>query len=564
MEVQVGVVDLLKLGKKLIGHKIVQYNLATKQTAVLDTQYGSVRGLQRKTLYDEELYYSFEGIPFAKPPLGELRFRAPQPPEPWKGIRDCTYPRGKPMQKHFIFHVVEGSEDCLYLNVYAKSLKTEKPLPVIVWIFGGGFQIGEATRDVYSPDYFMKQNVILVILNYRLGPLGFLSLSDRDLDVPGNAGIKDQILALRWVHSNISHFNGDPNNITLMGLSAGAASAQILMSTEKTRGLFHKIILMSGSSLCNWANEPNHKWAHRLACHLGYTGSENEKEVFRYLQRASARDITNYNGMVKKEETLDYILFPFGPVVEPYVSESCVVGKPHVELISESWSNELPVIIGGTSFEGLFSYQHVVRNSAHMLSDFEALIPREVRQSSTAAELKEHVRRLKIASFDDATRGRMEFKECLHLLSIKHFWHAMHRTVLGRLAYAPTTPTYLYRFDFDSPSFNHYRILVCGRHERGVSHADDLFYMFYSIPSCKLDKSSAEYRTIEQMIGMWTAFATQDNPNCTYIDKVIWEPLDPKSPLKCLNIGSRLEFIELPETRQLKLWDSFYNKLKLF
>ncbi|KAH8420855.1 hypothetical protein KR222_006890, partial [Zaprionus bogoriensis] len=542
----------------------VQYNLSTKQTAVVNTQYGRVRGLQRKTLYDEELYYAFEGIPFAKPPLGELRFRAPIPPEPWQDIRDCTYPRSKPIQRHMVMHIVEGSEDCLYLNVYAKQLKSEKPLPVMVWIYGGGFQIGEASRDIYSPDYFMKKDIVLVTLNYRLGPLGFLSLADRDLDVPGNAGIKDQVLALRWVYDNIAHFNGDQTNITLMGVSAGAASVQILMTTEKTRGLFHKAIIMSGSSLCSWANEPNYNWPYRQACLLGYSGSDNQKEIFRFLQAAPAKELASSYALFKQQERRDYILFPFGPVVEPYVTDSCVIHRPHEEMLSEAWGNDLPLIIGGTSFEGLFSYQFILQNATYMLSNFDSLIPREVREAATPAQLKEYVRLLKVSTFEDPTRGRMEFKECLQLLSMKHFWHGIHRTVQARLAYAPTTPTYLYRFDFDSPTFNHYRIMVCGSHERGVSHADDIFYLFYCIPSSKLDKSTPEYRTIEKMIGMWTSFATNDTPNCAEIAPVQWDALDDGDIPKCLNIGRRLQFMDLPEIKQLRLWDSFYDKVKLY
>lgn len=175
----------------------MQYNLGTKETTIVNTKYGRVRGLQRKTLYDEELYYAFEGIPFAKPPLRDLRFRAPQPPEPWQDIRDCTYPRAKPVQRHIVLHVVEGSEDCLYLNVYAKQLKSEKPLPVMVWIYGGGFQIGEASRDIYSPDYFMKKDVILVTVNYRLGPLGeYIGKAYRRFKSSGNCWILIQLLTV--------------------------------------------------------------------------------------------------------------------------------------------------------------------------------------------------------------------------------------------------------------------------------------------------------------------------------------------------------------------------------
>ncbi|XP_033244802.1 uncharacterized protein LOC108153856 [Drosophila miranda] len=561
MEIRVGVGDLMKMGTKLVGHKIVQYRLATKQTKVISTRNGQVKGLRRKTLYDEELYYAFEGIPFAQPPLGELRFRAPEPAAPWQGIRDCTYPRAKPMQKHFVLSIVEGSEDCLYLNVYAKKLDTEQPLPVLVWIYGGGFQIGEASRDFYSPDYFMKQDVILVTFNYRVGALGFLSLADRDLDVPGNAGLKDQVLALRWVRENISQFNGDANNITLMGESAGAASTHMMMTTEQTRGLFHKAIMQSGSMYSEWASEPRGNWAYRLACSIGYSGSENEKEVFRYLQRASASDLaTHCIALITQEEKRNYVLFAFTPVVEPYVTSACVMPKPHREMVADAWGNDIPLIIGANSFEGLFSYQSTMQDADHMLSAFEALIPREVRDQVTPAELKDLIREFKISNFDDATRGRMEFNECLHLLSIKHFWHGIHRTVLSRLALAPTTPTYLYRFDFDSPHFNHFRTVMCGRHVRGVSHGDDVSYLFYLLLATKLDKSSMEYRTIERMIGMWTAFAANDNPSCPQISPVMWDALDTNGPQMCLNIGHNLEFFELPETKQLRMWDRLYDK----
>ncbi|EDX00169.1 uncharacterized protein Dyak_GE11113, isoform A [Drosophila yakuba] len=565
MEIRVGVGDLLKMGTKLIGHKIVQYRLGTKQTKVVCTRDGQVRGHRRRTLYDEELYFAFEGIPFAQPPVGELRFRAPQPARPWLGIRDCTYPRAKPMQKHFVLSIVEGSEDCLYLNVYTKRLKSDKPLPVIVWIYGGGFQIGEAGRDFYSPDYFMQHDVVVVTFNYRVGALGFLSLQDRDLDVPGNAGLKDQVMALRWISQNIAQFNGDPQNITLMGESAGAASVHAMMTTEQTRGLFHKAIMQSGSMFCEWASEPSGRWAHRLACQLGYSGSENEKEVFRFLQKAPASEMAAQGiTLVSQEERREYVLFPFTPVVEPYITRDCVLPRCHRDMLPGAWGNDLPLILGGNSFEGLFAYQSTLHDEEHMLSAFEVLIPREIREKSSQSHLKDLLRQFKVDNFEDATRGRMEFNECLHILSVKHFWHGIHRTVLARLSHAPTTPTYLYRFDVDSPHFNHFRQVMCGKHVRGVSHADDISYLFYHILANKVEKSSIEYQTIQRLVGMWVAFARNDNPNCPQIAPTTWEALDEQGPQMCLNIGKQLEFIVLPESKQNRIWDRLYDKRDLF
>ncbi|KAH8337196.1 hypothetical protein KR059_002667, partial [Drosophila kikkawai] len=545
---------------RFIGHKIVQYRLATNKKEVVCTRNGPVQGLLRKTLYDEELYYSFEGIPFGQPPVGELRFRAPQPPCPWVGLKDCTYPRSKPMQRHSILGTVEGSEDCLYLNVYSKRLTSKQPLPVLVWIYGGGFQIGAAGRDTYSPDYFMKQDVVLVTFNYRVGALGFLSISDQDLDVPGNAGLKDQVMALRWVSQNIAQFNGDPQNVTLMGESAGAASVHAMMTTDQTRGLFHKAIMQSGSMYCEWANEPRGQWAYRLACLLGYSGSDNEKEVFRFLQRASASEMASKAiDLISLEERREYVLFPFTPVVEPYITRDCVLPRPHREMLPAAWGNDLPLILGGNSFEGLFSYQSTLHDEKHMLSAFEALIPREIRERRSPSQIKDLLRQFKVDNFEDATRGRMEFNECLHILSIKHFWHGIHRTILARQQYAPTTPTFLYRFDVDSPHFNHFRQVMCGKHVRGVSHADDVSYLFYHVLATKLEKSSLEYQTIERMVGMWVAFARNDNPNCAQISPVSWKALNNTGPQMCLNIGEQLEFKELLESRQNRIWDRLYE-----
>ncbi|XP_062123468.1 esterase B1-like [Drosophila sulfurigaster albostrigata] len=565
LEVDMSLFDIFKMSCQFIRHKIEQYSRSTSKTTIINTQFGQVRGRQRITLHnDQELYFAFEGIPFAKPPLGDLRFRAPQPPECWEGVRDCTYPRSKPTQMYCMLNIAHGSEDCLHLNVYTKKLSSEKPLPVMVWIYSGGFQVGEASKDMHGPDYFMQKDIVLVTFNHRLGALGFLSLSDPDLNVPGNAGLKDQVMALRWIHKNITNFNGDSNNITLMGMSSGAASVQIMMTTEQTRGLFHKAILMSGSSLCHWANDMKYNWPYRLACYLGYIGSNNDKDVLHFLQGASSTQLARCNAILSQEDKRDYLLFPFVPTVEPYITEGCVISEPNVNTLSKAWGNEIPVIIGSTSFEGLFSYQYVKRDYTHFLSDFKTMIPREIRETCNLEQLEDHIKQLKLHSFKDASRDCMEFNECLVLLSMKHFRHAVHRTALARLAYAPRMPTYLYRFDFDSPTFNFFRLLLCGPDQRGAAHADDFFYMFYGVPAFKVNNTSPEYQTIEHIINMWTTFATHGNPNYAQAAPITWEPLKPDVPQMCLNIGRRLQFIELPEAKELKLWDSFYDNINLF
>ncbi|XP_032583800.1 uncharacterized protein LOC6572615 [Drosophila mojavensis] len=526
---------------------------------------GQVRGVKRRSFYDDD-YYSFERLPFGKPPVGELRFKAPVPAEPWSGVLDCTHFADKPVQKGLLTGIIEGSEDCLYLNVYAKQLKSAKPLPVMVYIYGGAFSIGEATRNLYSPDYFMAKDVVLVTLNYRVDCLGFLSLKDPSLEVPGNAGLKDQVLAIKWVNQYISYFNGDVNNITVFGESAGGCSTHYMMCTEQTRGLFHKAIPMSGTLHNYWSNTPPADFAYRLAKLYGYTGGNNDRQVLEHLRRVPAEKLVDHS-VLTLEDRRNGFIYAFGPTVEPYVMADCVAPKPQLEMAREAWSNKLPVMLGGVSFEGLFMYPTLLVNRKAMDSlpqDLLRLTPHEVRAVNTQQQNLEFSKKLKQLYFGDATPSSALIMNFLDYYSYRIFWHGFHRTLQARLAYA-TAPTYFYRFDFDSPDFNFYRKKFCGDDiKQGVAHADELSYLFRNAESWKLDKASAEYRTIQRMIDIWTSFAATSNPNCAATAHLDWQPAKQEQPQRVLNIGNELELIDLPEYDKLLVWDSLYKKEQLY
>lgn len=185
------------------------------------------------------MYQEFKGIPYAEPPIGKLRFKAPVKHKGWKLIRNAREHGPN----------CEVSEDCLYLNVYTMSLKCKRS--VMVYIHGGSFNSGSGDSTLFGPSYFMKENVVIVTLNYRLGAFGFLSTGDEVIQ--GNNGLKDQLMALKWVKQNIEAFGGDVNSITIFGESAGSASVEYLILSPLAKGLFHRAISESGSSLCPWA-----------------------------------------------------------------------------------------------------------------------------------------------------------------------------------------------------------------------------------------------------------------------------------------------------------------------
>lgn len=206
-----------------------------------------------------EGYAVFRGVPYAAPPTGALRWKKPQPPIPWRGVREAlTFPPACPQSRspagsfyHKEFYAENGgqmqSEDCLYLNIWTPAETAEEKLPVMVWIHGGAFTHGSGAEMEFDGEAFCKRGVILVTLNYRCGALGFLCHPWLEEDgVSGNYGIYDQIAALDWVRENIEGFGGDPDNITVFGQSAGAMSVQTLISSPLAVGRFHKAIMQSG------------------------------------------------------------------------------------------------------------------------------------------------------------------------------------------------------------------------------------------------------------------------------------------------------------------------------
>jgi para-nitrobenzyl esterase len=197
---------------------------------------------------------SFKGIPFAAPPVGDLRWRAPQPVKPWTGVRPATAYGHDCAQLPFPGDAAPlgtpPDEDCLVLNVWRPAERPATPLPVMVWIYGGGFVNGGSSPAVYDGSQFAKRGVVFVSFNYRVGRFGFFAhpaLSKEPHEGPlGNYGYMDQLAAMRWVQANIAAFGGDPRNVTVFGESAGGSSVLMLLTSPLAKGLFHKAIVESG------------------------------------------------------------------------------------------------------------------------------------------------------------------------------------------------------------------------------------------------------------------------------------------------------------------------------
>lgn len=235
--------------------------LLKAQQPVLTIDGGKIEGVAG----DAPQVTVYKGIPYAAPPVGELRWKKPQPVQPWEGIRKCDkwgniclqedMETGSFYWKEFYEHShPTKSEDCLYLNVWTpSSAKADDKLPVMVWIHGGAFDHGYSHEMEFGGDAYAQKGVILVTINYRVGMCGFLAhpllTAENGGNGSGNYGLFDQLEALQWVHRNIKVFGGDPDNVTLFGQSAGAGSVQTLISTPLSKGLIHRAIIQSGGGL---------------------------------------------------------------------------------------------------------------------------------------------------------------------------------------------------------------------------------------------------------------------------------------------------------------------------
>jgi para-nitrobenzyl esterase len=249
----------------------------------------------------------YKGIPYAAPPVGDLRWKPPQPPKAWKGIRLAkNFPAMCPQMP-----LIPGpqSEDCLGLNVWTPAHSATERLPVMVWIHGGGFQIGASSQTVYDGEALAAQGVVLVSINYRLGVFGFLAHPALDQElrqgVSGNYGLLDMVAALQWVKRNISAFGGDPNNVTIFGESAGGTAVCLLMVMPQAEGLFQKVIAESAAWMFGpishltkswYGRVPMTKFGEKLGADLAALRSKSTAEIMKALGPWIMRDQTAERG----------------------------------------------------------------------------------------------------------------------------------------------------------------------------------------------------------------------------------------------------------------------------
>src|SRR3569833_50993 len=337
----------LAVAAMMAGASVLFYSFAvikplTMLPEVINVDGGSISGVKNNA----GDITSFKGVPFAAPPVGNLRWKAPQPVKAWTGVKKCNAFGASPMQgkpvpfgvytKEFLIHDEPISEDCLYLNVWTKTVNAAKK-PVFVWIYGGGFVSGGAGVPIYDGEAMAKKGIVFVSINYRVGVFGFLAHPELTKESPekasGNYALLDQIAALKWVKRNNPKLSGDPGNVTIAGQSAGSMSVNALVASPVAKGLFNKAIAESGSLMVanpaiksktlHDAEEQGLKLASTL-----HTGSIAD------LRKIPAADLQKAPG-------------GYSPIVDGYVLPQSIA-----QIFAENKENHVPLLIGWNADEG--------------------------------------------------------------------------------------------------------------------------------------------------------------------------------------------------------------------
>jgi para-nitrobenzyl esterase len=472
--------------------RLSRWLLMLAAVAVPRTLCGATAGPQVKTDTGiiagkpEGTVNAFLGIPYATPPVGDLRWRPPVPPSKWTGVRPATEFGPRCMQgriySDMVFRDPGPSEDCLSLNVWAPT--HAKKLPVMVWIYGGGFLAGGTSEPRQDGQNLAKQGVVVVSMNYRLGVFGFFTHRDLAAEsgakAAGNYGLLDQMAALQWVQRNIAAFGGDPGNVTIFGESAGSFSVSALMASPRAKGLFQKAIGESGAAF----------YSHDLPF---LPLREREEEDAKFAESALALKELAALRALPAEKLLEASLreengervFHFRPNVEGDFLPEAIPA-----IFAQGRQNDVPLLGGWNRDEGHFSPAKGKSATASA---------REKAEKEFGTRSAEFLRLYSGTSETDVERSLSDFDGDQFIAFSTWKWLEAQKTSGKQVVYR-------YRFDQPLPSAD--------KTERfGAYHSAEIEYVFGQLDSKPLPFRAEDRRLSEQMGQYWANFARTGDPN---------------------------------------------------
>ncbi len=473
---------------------------------------------------------AFKGIPFAAPPVGDLRWRAPQPVKAWQGVRKADHfgdscvqnivAELKPWTYEFMTHT-EVSEDCLFLNVWTGAKSAGEKRPVYVYIYGGANTSGSGAVPVYDGEGLAKKGIVVVTVNYRVGILGFFThpelTAESDVHASGNYALLDLIAALRWVHENIAAFGGNPDRVVIGGQSAGASNTHSLVASPLAKGLFHGAIAESGSSV------------NGLGLMNARTLAEQEKQGLRFAEAKGAHSLADLRKMSWKELTAPVqggAPFRWSVVVDGYVQPA-----PAGEMFAQGKQNDVPTLTGCNMGEG--------GASPHPTTTAEAL-QRQARQRY--GDMADEFLSLYPAPTDEQARAAVN----------ESSWDAERATMyLWAIARGKTAKTKAYTYFWDhtlpGPEADRYGAF----HTSEVPYAMNTLYMS-DRPFTEVDRKIADI-----MSSYWANFIRTGDPNGKGLPH--W-PAASEQPGTTMEVGDKNAPIPVAAKPALAFFEKFYAK----
>ncbi|XP_062242688.1 acetylcholinesterase-like [Platichthys flesus] len=534
----------------------------TQDDLVINTSHGKVRGKLLPVLGGN--VRAFLGIPYGKPPLGKLRFKAPMPVERWEVVKDAiAFPNSCYQLLDTAFPGFKGAEmwnpntplneDCLYLNVWSPHVnKTQPqpppPAPVLVWIYGGGFVQGTSSLDLYDGRFLAKsEGVVVVSMNYRLGAFGFLSLPDNN-NIRGNAGLLDQRLALQWVANNIAAFGGDPSKVTLFGESAGSASVGFHLLSPGSHALFQRAVMESASPNAPWATiSQTESWnrALMLAKSLGCPTAKSA-ELETCLQKANAGKITSQQYDVLAQDLV--LGLPFVPVVD----KDFLPDKPEV-LLRTGKLPKKEVLLGVNKDEGTY---FLLYGMPGFNLTGESLITRnEFLQgvTNTMSGASKVVREAAILQYTDWTdeNNRMKNRDLLGSLVGDQLFNCPVIEFAQRYS-QHGGKTYMYLFDHQS-SVNPWPAWM------GVMHGYEIEFVFGMPLNASLGYTKNEVNMTKKIMKHWANFARTGEPG---IDGSNWPTFNPQQQGYVTLNYSPPEHRTMMKPQECQLWKKLIPSLQ--
>jgi para-nitrobenzyl esterase len=458
----------------------------------------------------------FFGIPYAAAPVGDLRWKPPVPPAKWAGVRRATefgpHCMQGPIYGDMIFHDSGGSEDCLSLNVWTPARTPEAKLPVMVWIYGGGFVAGTTSEARQDGEHLAQQGVVVVSMNYRLGIFGFLAhpelAKESGHNSAGNYGLLDQLAALRWVHQNIAAFGGDPANVTIFGESAGSFSVSALMASPLAKGLFQKAIGESGAAFSS-SGLPFDPLGVREEKDSKLVGSTFGVQTLAELRALPAQKLLDAFGKPGPAA------FAFGPDVDGYFLPESVPA-----IFAAGKQNDVPLLAGWNhdedSFEIVFSPQKPTVDSM-----------KATAQKEFGAKAAEFLRLYPADTDAQAGRSMLDFAGDRFIAWATWRWIDAQSTT-GK------QPVYRYRFDLAPPADPE------GPQELGAFHSAEIEYVFGQLDSKARVRWRPQDRKLSaQMQRYWANFARSGDPNGEGLAK--WPPYASSSGWRVMYLDEKSE-----------------------